>query len=62
MLMRNGLVDRYEVMLHPLVLGSGKQLFRDGTPRTRLRLVESTVTTTGVVLLSYMPEAATPTT
>jgi dihydrofolate reductase len=62
MLMGHGLVDRYEVMIHPLVLGHGKRLFRDGAPRTSLRLVDSSVSTTGVVLLSYTPDAPAATT
>ena len=43
------LVDAYELMVHPLVLGTGKRLFREepATP-IRLRLVESRPTTTGV--------------
>ncbi len=36
-LMRHDLVDEYQLMIHPLVLGSGKHLFRDGGPRTALR-------------------------
>jgi dihydrofolate reductase len=55
-LMQHDLVDRYEVMIHPLVLGAGKRLFRQGTPRMRLRLLDSTATTTGVVMLAYEPD------
>jgi dihydrofolate reductase len=54
-LMREGLVDEYTLMIHPLILGAGKRLFRDGNPRTPLRLVDSTTTTTGVVLATYVP-------
>jgi dihydrofolate reductase len=47
------LVDEYRLFLHPLVLGSGKRLFRE-TPRpVRMRLVDCTPTTTGVLLLNY---------
>src|ERR671925_319913 len=42
-LMENDLVDEYRLMIHPVVLGTGKRLFRDGNPKTSLRLVESTV-------------------
>jgi dihydrofolate reductase len=35
------LVDAYRLMIHPLVLGTGKRLFRDGTAMTRLRLVDT---------------------
>jgi dihydrofolate reductase len=56
-LVKHDLVDAYELMVHPLVLGTGKRLFREepATP-IRLRLVESRPTTTGVLLLTYEPE------
>ena len=50
------LVDAYRLMIHPLVLGTGKRLFRDGTTPTNLRLVESKPTGTGVLILDYVPE------
>jgi dihydrofolate reductase len=54
-LIEHELVDDYRLFLHPLVLGTGKRLFRQ-TPRPlRLRLVDCTPTTTGVLLLSYQP-------
>jgi dihydrofolate reductase len=55
-LMRDNLVDEYQLMVHPLVIGSGKRLFRDGDSRKPLRLVDSTTTGTGVLLLTYRPE------
>jgi dihydrofolate reductase len=55
-LMRHNLVDEYQLMAHPVVLGTGKRLFRDGVSRKSLRLVESTTTGTGVLLLTYLPE------
>jgi dihydrofolate reductase len=54
-LIRHDLVDEYRLMVHPLVLGSGRRLFRDGTARTALHLVETTTTGTGVVVLTYRP-------
>jgi dihydrofolate reductase len=57
-LIQHDLVDSYRLMLHPLVLGTGKRLFRDGTSLTRLRLVDSRPTTTGVLILTYEPEAS----
>jgi dihydrofolate reductase len=54
-LIENELVDDYRVFIHPLVLGTGKRLFRS-TPRPLpLRLIDCTPTTTGVLLLSYEP-------
>jgi dihydrofolate reductase len=57
-LMEHDLVDEYRLMIHPLVLGKGKRLFRDETALTRLRLVASSATTTGVLLLTYVPAGA----
>jgi dihydrofolate reductase len=54
-LMQHGLVDEYRLMIHPLVLGSGKRLFEEGVPKTPLQLVDSQVTGTGVLLVTYRP-------
>jgi dihydrofolate reductase len=59
-LIRHDLVDAYRLMIHPLVLGTGKRLFRDGTAPTKLRLVDTKPTTTGVLILTYEPEQAGP--
>jgi dihydrofolate reductase len=48
-----GLIDEYLVMVHPLVLGSGRRLFPDGSAPATLRLVDATTTTTGVVIATY---------
>jgi dihydrofolate reductase len=52
-LMRHGLVDRYRLIINPIVVGSGKRLFRDGAERAGLRLVESTISSTGQIIASY---------
>lgn len=54
-LIEHELVDEYALMIHPLVIGRGKRLFPDGSPPTPLRLLESTSTTTGVLITSYAP-------
>ena len=54
-LIEHDLVDEYALMIHPLVVGGGKRLFRDGNPKRPLRLVESTTTSTGVLIVSYVP-------
>jgi len=61
-LMRHGLVDEYVLLIHPLVLGSGRRLFTDDGPPAAMHLVDSTTTTTGVVVGTYRPAepAATP--
>ena len=51
-LLRQGLVDEYVLLIHPVVLGSGRRLFPDGTP-AGLELVEVITTTTGVIIATY---------
>lgn len=55
-LMRHGLVDEYLLLIHPLVLGSGRRLFADGATAA-LHLVDSVTTTTGVVIATYRAAA-----
>jgi dihydrofolate reductase len=54
-LMRHNLVDEYVLLIHPLVLGSGRRLFPDGGPFAALRLVDTVTTATGVVIATYRP-------
>ena len=53
--MRHHLVDAYRLWVFPLVLGSGKRLFAEGTIPSGLTLVDSKVSTTGVVIGTYEP-------
>lgn len=55
-LMRRGLVDEWLLMIHPVVLGTGRRLF--GGVEVPLRLVDSVPTTTGVVIATYEREDA----
>jgi dihydrofolate reductase len=55
-LIEHDLVDEYALMIHPLVLGTGRKLFEEGLHKVSLRLVGSMTTTTGVVFASYAPE------
>jgi dihydrofolate reductase len=52
-LMEHDLIDEYWIWVHPVVLGSGKRLFRDESETKILRLVDTTTFSSGVVLLSY---------
>jgi dihydrofolate reductase len=54
-LMRHNLVDEYRLWVFPLVIGSGKRLFPEGTIPSGLRLLDSKVSTTGVVIGTYEP-------
>lgn len=54
-LMRHDLIDEYRVWVFPLVVGSGKRLFAGGAVPRALRLVDTKVSTTGVVIGTYEP-------
>ncbi len=54
-LMASSVIDAFILFIHPLVLGSGRRLFRDGGRLARLRLVDSKASTTGVVIATYEP-------
>jgi dihydrofolate reductase len=54
-LLRHNLADEYRIWTFPVVVGSGKRLFGDGTVPAALKLVNSTVSTTGVVIGTYEP-------
>ena len=49
------LIDEYRLMVHPIVVGSGKRLFRGGMAESVLKLVDTKVLTSGVVVLYYEP-------
>ena len=52
-LVAHDLVDGYRLFLHPLLLGTGKRLFRAMDRPRRLRLLDVAPTTTGVLMVSY---------
>jgi dihydrofolate reductase len=54
-LVEHDLVDEFRVMIDPVVVGGGKRLFRDDGVRRPLRLVDSQVTSTGVIIATYAP-------
>lgn len=54
-LIRHRLVDRYVLLIHPIVLGAGRRMFQDGL-HTGLRLDDVTPTTTGVIIATYNRE------
>ena len=54
-LLRHELVDLFRLWIFPLVIGSGKRLFSGGTIPAGLKLVDSTISTTGVVIGTYEP-------
>jgi dihydrofolate reductase len=54
-LLRDGLLDRLDLHVFPVVLGAGKRLFEDGIGELPLELLDSRVYKTGVVSLAYAP-------
>lgn len=56
-LTRLGLIDEWQVCIHPVIAGHGKVLFRDITDQIRLNLVNTRTFSSGAVILSYIPAA-----
>ena len=52
-LMEHDLIDEYRLMVFPVVLGSGKRLFRDGVDTKVLRLIDTKAFGSDVVVLTY---------
>lgn len=59
-LIGHDLIDEYRIMIFPVVLGSGKHLFRDGRDTTHLRLVDTRTFGSGVVVHTYQPSDEAP--
>ena len=53
LLFKNDLVDELRLKIHPLTLGKGKNLFENGVIPAAFTLIESTVTSKGVILTNY---------
>ena len=52
----HGLIDEYQVILHPVVVGRGKKLFQEGVEPTLFELVDTKTFKTGVIGLTYRPK------
>jgi dihydrofolate reductase len=57
-LLRDGLLDELSLMILPIVVGSGMRFFDGMTDQVRLKLVESTTLSTGVLSVTYQPASA----
>ncbi|HTE27709.1 dihydrofolate reductase family protein [Flavitalea sp.] len=57
-LLSNGLVDLLYLWIFPTTIGKGKRLFEEGTSPANWELLESTTSTTGVIIASYKPSGA----
>lgn len=54
-LLKHHLIDRMHLWIYPLTIGSGKRLFEGGTHAEKFALVESKISSTGVILATYEP-------
>jgi dihydrofolate reductase len=59
-LLRAGVIDQFRVIIFPVVLGTGKRLFGEGAPSEALKLVDSQVASTGVIMATYEPAGEIP--
>jgi dihydrofolate reductase len=57
-LLRDNLLDELNLLVPPIVVGSGGRLFEDGSGRLALKLVDSKTFSTGVLSLTYAPAGA----
>jgi dihydrofolate reductase len=55
-LMGTDLIDEYRFLVLPFIMGRGRRFFPDGTPQTKLRLVESKMLSFGALALTYQPD------
>ena len=55
-LTRDGVIDEYRLMIHPIIVGGGKRLFSEGLERTALVLASVKQLPAGVVILTYLPK------
>jgi hypothetical protein len=53
--MKHNLVDLYVLLIHPIILDSGRSLLREGSPYAALKLVECKTTDNEGVIASYAP-------
>jgi dihydrofolate reductase len=61
-LLGHGLADEVWLIVYPVLLGTGKRLFAEGTPGQAFELLSTTTTATGVSLNRYRPSGPVPTT
>jgi dihydrofolate reductase len=54
-LLKNNLIDRMHIWTYPITIGSGKKLFAEGTQPERFKVVDSQMTTSGVIVATYQP-------
>jgi dihydrofolate reductase len=56
----NDLIDEYHLFVHPVIVGSGKKLFKDGMSKTGLNLISQKTFDGGVMHVCYAPDRKQP--
>jgi dihydrofolate reductase len=54
-LLKEHLIDRVHLWIHPITIGTGKRLFAEGTQAENFKLVDSKISTTGIIFATYEP-------
>ncbi|SNQ61718.1 dihydrofolate reductase family protein [Candidatus Methanoperedens nitratireducens] len=54
-LLKNDLLDEFRLWIFPVTIGKGKRLFGEGTQPAHLKLIDSKISTTGVIIATYIP-------
>jgi len=54
-LLKNHLIDRMHLWIHPITIGTGKKLFAEGTQAENFKLVDSKIGKSGIILATYEP-------
>ena len=54
-LIKEHLIDQMHLWIYPITIGSGKKLFAEGTQTENLKLIDSSISTTGVIFATYEP-------
>lgn len=55
-LMETDLIDEYRLLVVPIIMGSGRRIFKEGVPITILKLVKSETLNSGIIALTYQPD------
>ncbi len=53
-LLKNDLVDEFRLKIFPVTIGTGKRLFGDGTIPASFKLTDSKISTTGIIVATYV--------
>ena len=54
-LLKHDLIDEFRLWIYPVTIGKGKRLFGEGTLPSSFKLINSKISTTGVIIATYEP-------